>query len=48
MPEGVSVIICCYNSAKRLPETLRHLAKQKLDTAFPWEVVVIVDGSLHR
>jgi glycosyltransferase involved in cell wall biosynthesis len=44
-PDGVSVIICCYNSAPRLPETLRHLAKQKFSTPIAWEVVVVVDRS---
>jgi len=43
MPDGVSVIICCYNSAERLPETLRHLLRQKLSGKIPWEVVVVVD-----
>jgi len=43
MPDGVSVIICCYNSAQRLPESLRHLARQRFFTIFPWEVVVVVD-----
>src|SRR5690606_19803912 len=38
---GVSVIICCYNSAKRLPETLRHLALQKVPSDIPWEVIVV-------
>ena len=23
---GISVIVCCYNSVNRLPETLAHLA----------------------
>jgi len=23
---GISLIICCYNSAGRLPETLKHIA----------------------
>ena len=28
--EGVSVILCCYNSAERLPKTLQYLANQKI------------------
>ena len=30
MSDGVSVVICCHNSAERLPETLRHLAAQEI------------------
>lgn len=42
-PAGVSVVICCYNSAARLPETLRHLARQNVPASIPWEVIVVVD-----
>ncbi len=45
MKQGVSVIICCYNSAKRLPETLRHLALQKVPSDIPWEVIVVNNAS---
>lgn len=38
---GVSVILCCYNSANRLPETLKYLAKQKTTSAFPWEIILV-------
>lgn len=43
--KGVSVIICCYNSAARLPETLRHLAGQNVPANIPWEVLVINNAS---
>ena len=36
---GVSVIVCCHDSAARLPETLAHLARQKVDPGIPWEVL---------
>jgi len=42
---GVSVVICCHNSAKRLPETLRHLAVQQVPVGVSWEVVVINNAS---
>lgn len=42
---GVSVIICCYNSAGRLPETLRHLARQRVAAATDWEVIIIDNNS---
>lgn len=43
--DGISVIICCYNSASRLPETLRHLAMQKVLEPLQWEVLIIDNGS---
>jgi len=42
--DGISVIICCFNSAGRLPATLRHLAAQACG-ALPWEVVVVDNNS---
>jgi glycosyltransferase involved in cell wall biosynthesis len=45
MIPGVSIVICTYNGSTRLPETLRHLAVQKIDPGIPWEVVVIDNGS---
>jgi glycosyltransferase involved in cell wall biosynthesis len=41
MKTGVSVVICCHNSAKRLPETLVHLAAQDVPVGTPWEVIVV-------
>lgn len=43
--KGVSVVICCYNSSKRLPSTLDHLVKQQVDNEIPWEVVLIDNKS---
>jgi glycosyltransferase involved in cell wall biosynthesis len=45
MNGGVSVIVCCHNSAERLPETLRHLAAQQVPEGLPWEIVVIDNAS---
>ena len=45
MSKGVSIIICCFNSAKRLPETLRHIAKQRVEDEIPWEVIVVNNNS---
>ncbi|MBD0257739.1 MAG: glycosyltransferase family 2 protein, partial [Cytophagales bacterium] len=42
---GVSVVICCYNSASRLPETLRHMAAQRVDAQLGWEVVLVNNNS---
>ena len=41
---GISVIICCFNSAERLPTTLRYLAGQATD-GLAWEVVVVDNNS---
>lgn len=38
--KGVSVVICCYNSALRITQTLQHLAVQKTND-LAWEVIVI-------
>ena len=45
---GVSVVICCYNSAERLPETLHHIAKQTLPEKLSWEVIVVDNASTDR
>lgn len=42
---GISIVICCYNSAQRLPLTLVHLAAQKVADNFPWEVIVVNNAS---
>jgi glycosyltransferase involved in cell wall biosynthesis len=45
MSLGVSIVICCYNSAERLPQTLGFLAAQRLPETTPWEVLVIDNAS---
>lgn len=44
-PEGVSVVVCCHDSARLLPETLAHLAAQGPAGGVPWEVVVVDNAS---
>lgn len=44
-PPGISVIICCYNSAARLPETLTHLARQNTSAELKWELVLVDNAS---
>lgn len=41
MIKGVSIVICCYNSAKRLPQTLLHIAKQKIPETIACELIVV-------
>lgn len=38
---NVSIVICCYNSAPRLPETIRHLLAQEVPEGLLWEVIVV-------
>ena len=45
---GVSVIICCYNSVKRLPVTFSYLKSQVVFGQIPWEVIVIDNASTDR
>lgn len=42
---GVSVIICCFNSSKRLPKTLDHLKVQEVPSQIRWEVIVVDNAS---
>ena len=42
---GISVVICCYNSSARLPRTLEHLARQALPGKLPLEVIVVDNNS---
>jgi glycosyltransferase involved in cell wall biosynthesis len=48
-PLGVSVVVCCYNSASRLPrvfeQTLAHLAIQQTRDEIPWELIVVDNAS---
>jgi glycosyltransferase involved in cell wall biosynthesis len=44
-PLGVSVVICTYNGAARLPQTLAHLAAQKNTSAIAWELLVVNNAS---
>ena len=44
-PLGVSVCIPCFNSSARLPQTLRHLQKQRVPDGLAWEVIVVDNNS---
>ncbi|HEV2479881.1 MAG TPA: glycosyltransferase [Puia sp.] len=43
--KGISVVICCYNSSDRLPQTIRHLALQTIRPDIPWEVIIVNNNS---
>jgi len=42
---GVSILICCHNSAKRIKPTLQHLMQQVDVESIPWEVIVVNNAS---
>lgn len=42
---GVTILICTYNGAARLPETLRYVAAQQVPSHIPWEILVISNAS---
>lgn len=44
MQQGISVIICCYNSSSRLPATLQYLSLQQT-LHLDWEVIVVDNAS---
>lgn len=46
MAIGVSIVVCCYNSAKRLPVTLQYLSALQLDPAkVQCEIIVVNNAS---
>jgi glycosyltransferase involved in cell wall biosynthesis len=42
---GISVILCCYNSAYRLPNTLKFLSNQIINSNLNWEIILIDNNS---
>ena len=45
MVTGISIIICCYNSEKRLPKVLEHLSCQETKYNIDWEIIVVDNSS---
>jgi len=43
--EGVSLIICTFNGAKLLRDTIGYVNRQKVETSIPWELLVIDNAS---
>ena len=43
--DGISVIICCYNSSTLLPRTLEHLALQDVPENILWELIIVDNNS---
>ncbi|MBX0332350.1 glycosyltransferase family 2 protein [Pontibacter sp. HSC-14F20] len=42
---GITIVICTYNGAKLLPETIRHIASQRISSYIKWEVLVVDNAS---
>lgn len=38
---GISVIICCYNSESRIKPTLEHLITQQIQPGLNWELILV-------
>lgn len=45
MKKGITVIICTYNGASRLSETLNHLATQAVQKSLNWEIILVDNAS---
>lgn len=45
LKRGVSIIVCCYNSTKRIKQTLEHLARQQLDERIGYEIILVNNAS---
>jgi glycosyltransferase involved in cell wall biosynthesis len=48
LKDGVSIIICCYNSELLIEQTLRHIASQNLGINLPCEVILVDNASTDR
>ncbi|MGR3811687.1 glycosyltransferase [Jiulongibacter sp. NS-SX5] len=45
---GISILICCYNSADKIELTLRHLLAQNVEQSIDWEVILINNNSTDK
>ena len=45
MGREISIVLCCHNSSQRLPATLLHLSKLKIDEGLSWEIVLVDNAS---
>jgi len=42
---GVSLIICCHNSADKLPQTIKHVNELTVHSDIPWELIIVDNAS---
>ena len=45
MNNGVYIVICCYNSSKLLPETIRHISLLIIPAGFSCEIIIVDNNS---
>ncbi|WP_187262790.1 glycosyltransferase [Pontibacter beigongshangensis] len=45
MKLGITVVICTYNGAALLPETIHHIARQRVRPEISWEFIIIDNAS---
>lgn len=45
MQAGITILVCTYNGAARLPATLQHIALQQLPASVPCEVILVDNAS---
>lgn len=42
---GVSIVVCTYNGAERLPKTIRHIAELRVPAHIKWEFIIVNNAS---
>ena len=45
LPNGISIVICTYNGVNRLAPTLKAIFSLRIDSAIPWELIIINNAS---
>lgn len=45
MKPGISIILCTYNGADKLPQTIQALAEQTVPTEISWEIIFVDNNS---
>lgn len=48
MEKGITVIVCTYNGAERLPETIKHLAQQSVIDKINFEIIIVDNASTDQ
>ncbi|MGB7326124.1 MAG: glycosyltransferase [Rubripirellula sp.] len=48
LADGISVVVCCFNSESVLAETLQHLKLQTVPDGLQWEVVLVDNASTDK
>lgn len=43
--QGVSIIVCCYNSSRRITKTIEYLGQQYIPNNFKWEIIFVDNNS---